>query len=88
MIRHLLNSLHQRSFPARTRQQLHQIRVAIVQLVHRQPGPAYWRQSEFIPAPSPGAGAISTAEGVAANAAGNVDGAEVGPTDLKKYARK
>ena len=42
----------------------------------------------FIPDPSPGAGATSTSEGVAADAAGNVYGAEVGPKDLKKYARK
>jgi sugar lactone lactonase YvrE len=42
----------------------------------------------FIPDPSPGTGATSTSEGVAADAAGNVYGAEVGPKDLKKYARK
>jgi sugar lactone lactonase YvrE len=42
----------------------------------------------FIPDPSPGAGATSAAEGVAADAAGNVYGAEVGPKDLKKYVRK
>jgi sugar lactone lactonase YvrE len=42
----------------------------------------------FIPDPSPGAGATSTSEGVAADAAGNVYGAEVGPKDLKKYVRK
>ena len=42
----------------------------------------------FIPDPSPGSGATSTSEGVAADAAGNVYGAEVGPKDLKKYARK
>jgi len=42
----------------------------------------------FIPDPSPGSGATSAAEGVAADAAGNVYGAEVGPKDLKKYVRK
>jgi sugar lactone lactonase YvrE len=42
----------------------------------------------FIPDPSPGAGATSTSEGVAADASGNVYGAEVGPKDLKKYVRK
>lgn len=42
----------------------------------------------FIPDPSPGTGATSTSEGVAADAAGNVYGAEVGPKDLKKYVRK
>jgi sugar lactone lactonase YvrE len=42
----------------------------------------------FIPDPSPGAGATSTSEGVAADAAGNVYGAEVGPKDLKRYVRK
>ena len=42
----------------------------------------------FIPDPSPGTGATSTSEGVAADAAGNVFGAEVGPKDLKKYIRK
>lgn len=43
--------------------------------------------SAFIPDPSSGAGATSTSEGVAADAAGNVYGAEVGPKDLKKYVR-
>src|SRR5579863_7746173 len=42
----------------------------------------------FIPDPSPGTGATSTSEGVAADAAGNVYGAEVGPKDLKKYAKR
>ena len=42
----------------------------------------------FIPDPSPGAGATSAAEGVAADAQGNVYGAEVGPKDVKKYVRK
>ena len=42
----------------------------------------------FIPDPSPGSGATSAAEGVAADAAGNVYGAEDGPKDLKKYVRK
>jgi sugar lactone lactonase YvrE len=41
----------------------------------------------FIPDPSPGAGATSTSEGVAADAAGNVYGAEVGPKDLKRYVK-
>ena len=40
----------------------------------------------FIPDPNPG-GATSAAEGVAADAAGNVYGAEVGPKALKKYVR-
>jgi DNA-binding beta-propeller fold protein YncE len=39
----------------------------------------------FIPDPSPGAGATSAAEGVAADAAGNIYGAEVGPKGVKKY---
>ena len=42
----------------------------------------------FIPDPSPGAGATSAAEGVVADAAGNVYGAEVGPKDVKKYVKK
>src|SRR5689334_7545752 len=42
----------------------------------------------FIPDPSPGSGATSAAEGVAADAAGNVYGAEVGPKDLKRYVKK
>ena len=42
----------------------------------------------FIPDPSPGTGATSAAEGVAADAAGNVYGAEVGPKDVKKYVKK
>jgi hypothetical protein len=42
----------------------------------------------FIPDPSPGAGATSTSERVAADSAGNVYGAEVGPKDLKKYVHK
>jgi sugar lactone lactonase YvrE len=46
------------------------------------------RVTAFIPDPSPGTGATSAAEGVAADAAGNVYGAEVGPKDLKKYVRK
>jgi len=41
----------------------------------------------FIPDPSPGTEATSTSEGVAADAAGNIYGAEVGPKDLKKYVR-
>jgi len=42
----------------------------------------------FIPDPSPGSGPTSAAEGVAADAAGNVYGAEVGPKALKKYVKK
>jgi sugar lactone lactonase YvrE len=42
----------------------------------------------FIPDPSPGAGATSAAEGVTADAQGNVYGAEVGPKDVKKYVKK
>lgn len=41
----------------------------------------------FIPDPDP-KGGTSTAEGVAADSQGNVYGAEVGPRDLKKYAKK
>jgi hypothetical protein len=41
----------------------------------------------FIPDPNP-AGASSMSEGVAADDAGNVYGAEVGPKDLKKYVKK
>lgn len=41
----------------------------------------------FIPDPSPGTGATSAAEGVAADKAGNVYGAEVGPRALKKYVK-
>jgi hypothetical protein len=42
----------------------------------------------FIPDPTPGTGATSTSEGVAADAQGNVYGAEVGARDIKKYVRK
>jgi DNA-binding beta-propeller fold protein YncE len=42
----------------------------------------------FIPDPSPGSGATSAAEGVAADAAGNVYGAEAGPRAVKKYVKK
>jgi DNA-binding beta-propeller fold protein YncE len=42
----------------------------------------------FIPDPWTGAGATSSAEGVAADAAGNVYGAEVREKDLKKYVKK
>lgn len=42
----------------------------------------------FIPDPSPGTAITSAAEGVAADAQGNVYGAEVGPKDVKKYVRK
>src|SRR5215831_15520794 len=42
----------------------------------------------FIPDPSPGTGATSAAEGVAADAQGNVYGAEVGPKDVKKYVKQ
>jgi len=41
----------------------------------------------FIPDPSPGTAVTSAAEGVAADAAGNVYGAEVGEKDVKKYVR-
>lgn len=39
------------------------------------------------PEPNPDASATSAAEGVAADAAGNIYGAEVGPKGLKKYVR-
>jgi sugar lactone lactonase YvrE len=42
----------------------------------------------FIPDPSPGTASTSAAEGVAADAQGNIYGAEVGPKDVKKYVRK
>jgi len=42
----------------------------------------------FIPDPNDAATNTSAAEGVAADAAGNVYGAEVGPRALKKYVRK
>jgi streptogramin lyase len=42
----------------------------------------------FIPDPSPGTGGTSAAEGVAADAAGHVYGAEVGPRALKRYEKK
>ncbi|HTP33224.1 MAG TPA: peptidyl-alpha-hydroxyglycine alpha-amidating lyase family protein [Candidatus Acidoferrales bacterium] len=42
----------------------------------------------FIPDPSPGTAVTSAAEGVAADALGNVYGAEVGPKDVKKYVQK
>jgi hypothetical protein len=42
----------------------------------------------FIPDPSPATGATSTAEGVTADAQGNVYGAEVGNRDIKKYVRR
>ncbi len=42
----------------------------------------------FIPDPSPGTGSTSAAEGVTADAQGNVYGAEVGPKDVKKYVKK
>jgi sugar lactone lactonase YvrE len=42
----------------------------------------------FIPDPSAGTGATSAAEGVAADAEGNIYGAEVGPKALKKYVKK
>jgi len=42
----------------------------------------------FIPDPSPGTGSTSAAEGVAADAQGNIYGAEVGPKDVKKYVKK
>ena len=42
----------------------------------------------FIPDPLPVASNTSAAEGVAADAAGNIYGAEVGPKALKKYVKK
>jgi DNA-binding beta-propeller fold protein YncE len=42
----------------------------------------------FIPDPSPGTATTTTSEGVAADAAGNVYGAEVGSRSLKRYVRK
>jgi sugar lactone lactonase YvrE len=42
----------------------------------------------FIPDPSPGTAITSAAEGVAADAQGNIYGAEVGPKDVKKYVKK
>src|SRR5207237_10464931 len=42
----------------------------------------------YIPDPSPGTAITSAAEGVAADAQGNVYGAEVGPRDVKKYVMK
>ncbi len=42
----------------------------------------------FIPDPDENAPATSAAEGVAADAQGNIYGAEVGPKDLKKYVKK
>jgi sugar lactone lactonase YvrE len=41
----------------------------------------------FIPDPSPGTAITSAAEGVAADAQGNIYGAEVGPKDVKKYVK-
>jgi sugar lactone lactonase YvrE len=42
----------------------------------------------YIPDPSDGTAITSAAEGVAADAQGNVYGAEVGPKDVKRYVRK
>src|SRR5690348_1447153 len=42
----------------------------------------------FIPDPAENARGTSAAEGVAADARGNIYGAEVGPMDLKKYVKK
>jgi len=42
----------------------------------------------FIPDPSPGTAVTSAAEGVAADAEGDIYGAEVGPKDVKKYVKK
>jgi hypothetical protein len=42
----------------------------------------------FIPDPDENATGTSAAEGVAADAQGNIYGAEVGPKDVKKYVRK
>jgi len=41
----------------------------------------------FIPDPSDGTAITSAAEGVAADSAGNIYGAEVGDKDVKKYVR-
>jgi len=46
------------------------------------------RVTAFIPDPNENATSTSAAEGVAADAAGNIYGAEVGPKALKKYLRK
>jgi len=42
----------------------------------------------FIPDPSPGTAVTSAAEGIAADADGNIYGAEVGPKDVKKYVKE
>jgi hypothetical protein len=42
----------------------------------------------FIPDPAENPPSTSAAEGVAADAAGNIYGAEVGPRALKKYVRQ
>ncbi|HUB81348.1 MAG TPA: peptidyl-alpha-hydroxyglycine alpha-amidating lyase family protein [Bryobacteraceae bacterium] len=42
----------------------------------------------FIPDPSPGTAITSAAEGVTADADGNIYGAEVGPKDVKKYVKR
>jgi hypothetical protein len=42
----------------------------------------------FIPDPNDKATNTSAAEGVAADAAGNIYGAEVGPRALKKYVKQ
>jgi hypothetical protein len=42
----------------------------------------------FIPDPEQNPGGTSAAEGVAADAAGNIYGAEVGPRQLVRYTRK
>ena len=42
----------------------------------------------FIPDPNEKATGTSAAEGVAADAAGNIYGAEVGPHDVKRYVKK
>jgi hypothetical protein len=42
----------------------------------------------FIPDPSDGSAVTSTSEGVAADAQGNIYGAEVGPKDVKQYVKK
>ena len=42
----------------------------------------------FIPDPNPNASGTSAAEGVAADAAGNIYGAEVGPHQVKRYVKK
>src|SRR6516164_4341384 len=42
----------------------------------------------YIPDPSPGTGATSMSEGIAADTAGNIYAAEVSPRDVKKYVKR